>query len=42
MSSVQQEVYEMIREQLLQGRWPPGDKLREEKLAAELGVNRNQ
>jgi len=41
MSSVQQEVYENIREQLLRGRWAPGEKLAEEKLAAEIGVNRN-
>src|SRR5436190_21339608 len=41
MSSVQQEVYETIREQLLRGRWTPGEKLPEEKLAAEIGVNRN-
>jgi DNA-binding GntR family transcriptional regulator len=41
MSSLQQDVYENIREQLFRGRWAPGDKLPEEKLAAEIGVNRN-
>jgi DNA-binding GntR family transcriptional regulator len=41
MSTVQQEVYETIRGQLLSGRFRPGQKLGEEKLAAELGVNRN-
>src|SRR5688500_18233735 len=41
MSSLQQEVYETIRDQLVHGRWRSGEKLPEEKLAAVLGVNRN-
>lgn len=41
MSSLQQEVYETIRGRLLSGQWRPGQKLGEQKLAAELGVNRN-
>jgi DNA-binding GntR family transcriptional regulator len=41
MSSLQQEAYDTIRQELLRGRWAPGEKLPEEKLAAELGVNRN-
>jgi DNA-binding GntR family transcriptional regulator len=41
MATVQQEVYETIRGQLLAGRYSPGQKMGEQRLAATLGVNRN-
>jgi DNA-binding GntR family transcriptional regulator len=39
--TVETETYRTIRDGLLNGRWRPGERLPELKLAAELGVNRN-
>lgn len=41
MGTVQEQIYRTIRQHLIQGRWRPREKLSEEPLAAELGVNRN-
>lgn len=40
-STLQENIYETIRERLTDGFWKPGEKLSEPKLAEELGVNRN-
>lgn len=41
MPTLQGQVYEQVREDLLSGRWKSGEKLSELKLAEELGVSRN-
>src|SRR3954453_19630255 len=41
MSTVQQEVYDKLRRQLLLGRYRPGQRLAESQLATDLKVNRN-
>ena len=40
-SSVSQQVFDQLREQILSGGWKPGDKLpSENELAAQFGVSR--
>ncbi len=41
LATAAQQVYVEIRDGILSGRYPPGERLREEKLASALGVSRS-
>lgn len=41
LATTAQQVYVEIRDGILSGRYPPGERLREEKLASALGVSRS-